>query len=66
VKMSDIRRIWPALRVALGLTTPRAERATAQRKPCAACGRVVAHTMGGRPYVHRCRVELLQGKQGGE
>jgi hypothetical protein len=29
------------------------------RRPCAGCGRVVAHTLGGRAYVHRCRVELL-------
>jgi hypothetical protein len=34
-------------------------RATIRR--CDACGRPVAHTLAGKPYLHRCRVELLPG-----
>jgi hypothetical protein len=49
----------------------RAERPTATKRACALCGRVVAHTLGGRPYLHRCRVALLdegltQGDTSGE
>lgn len=32
----------------------------ADRRPCAGCGRIVAHTKRGTAYVHRCRAELLK------
>jgi hypothetical protein len=36
----------------------------APRRRCDGCGRVVAHALSGRPYLHRCRVELIAPKEG--
>jgi hypothetical protein len=47
----------------LGRTAP-VVRERAPRRRCDACGRVVAHAMSGRPYLHRCRVELIVPKEG--
>ena len=32
----------------------------ATTRPCDLCGRTIAHTLSGRPYLHRCRPELLK------
>lgn len=38
-------------------------RVRAEKRPCVACGRLVAHTQAGTPYVHRCRAELLRAAE---
>ena len=50
-----LARLWRLLRP----SQPK-PRAAAQRRPCAHCGRVVAHTLAGAAYVHRCRVDLVR------
>lgn len=52
---------WPAF--VLRWFRRRKPRHSADRRPCAQCGRVVAHTTHGRAYVHRCRVDILGGGQ---
>lgn len=56
-------RLYQAVLKAFGLVPrpePRTPRIVAMRRACAACGRIVAHTQAGTPYVHRCRPELLK------
>jgi len=51
-----LARLWRTIR------PPQVKpRQTATRRPCAQCGRVVAHTLAGTPYVHRCCVDLIGG-----
>ena len=44
--------------------TPERRRRIARRFACPYCARVVAHTASGKPYLHRCRPDILPVPRG--